>query len=358
MTPGAAAITAVASVLPPPRSQHELWNGFFAAHFRGVRWAELVYRSAGVNQRHPAVDPTIDDVSKWTTAARLQRYLAEAMPLAKGAAARALAIAGLDASDVGLLAVVSCTGYSTPGVDVAVARDLGLRPNTERLLIGHMGCHAALPALGLAADYVASRGRPALLLCVELPSLHIQPPSKDVSDVLAHALFSDAAAAIIMEPAAGPGSVIVDIEALTDVASAGHITWEITDMGFRMTLSRTVPNILAGHVGPTVDTLLGRHGLKRSDVAAWGVHPGGPRVLDAVGAGLDLPKAALDVSRDVLAEYGNCSSATVLIVLQELQRRERVREGQLLVLLAFGPGLTLYAVLLRSGSQPTATSVL
>jgi alkylresorcinol/alkylpyrone synthase len=358
MTPGAAAITAVTSVLPPPRSQDELWQGFFARHFRDVRWAERVYRSAGVNQRHPAVDPTIDDVSSWTTAARLQRYLTEAMPLAKGAAAGALAIAGLDASDVGLLAVVSCTGYSTPGVDVGVARDLGLRPNAERLLIGHMGCHAALPALGLAADYVVSRGRPALLLCVELPSLHIQPPSEDVSHVLEHALFSDAAAALVLEPASGLGSVVIDIEALTDVASAGQITWEITDMGFRMGLSRRVPDILAGQVGPTVDTLLGRHGLNRSDVAAWGVHPGGPRVLDAVGAALDLPKAALDVSRDVLAEYGNCSSATVLIVLQELQLREHLREGQLVVLLAFGPGLTLYAVLLRTGSQPAATSVL
>ena len=186
MTRGGAAITAVASVLPPPRSQHELWSGFFAAHFRGVRWAELVYRSAGVDQRHPAVDPTIDDVSRWTTAERLQRYLAEAMPLAKGAATEALAIAGLDASDVGLLAVVSCTGYSTPGVDVGLARDLGLRPNTERLLIGHMGCHAALPAIGLVADYVGSRGRPALLLCVELPSLHIQPPSEDVQGPRSH----------------------------------------------------------------------------------------------------------------------------------------------------------------------------
>jgi predicted naringenin-chalcone synthase len=357
VTPRAAAVTAVASALPPPRSQDELWQGFFARHFGDVRWAERVYRSAGVNQRHPAVDPTVEDVSKCTTAARLNRYLAEAMPLAKGAAAGALAIAGLDASEVGLLAVVSCTGYSTPGVDIGVARDLGLRPNTERLLIGHMGCHAALPALGLAADYVASRGRPALLLCVELPSLHIQPPSDDASHVLAHALFSDAAAAVVLEPSAGLGSAVIDIEALTDVASADHITWEITDMGFRMGLSRRVPAILAGQVGPTVDALLGRHGLTRSDVAAWGVHPGGPRVLDAVAVALDLPEAALDASRDVLAEYGNCSSATVLMVLQELQRRGPFREGQLVVLLAFGPGLTLYAVLLRSGSQPTALSV-
>jgi alkylresorcinol/alkylpyrone synthase len=273
------------------------------------------------------------------------------MPLAKGAAAKAMALAGLEATDIGLLAVVSCTGYSTPGLDVALARDLGMLPSTERALIGHMGCHAALPALGLVADFVSSRRRPALLLCVELPSLHVQAPSTDVDQILAHALFSDAAAAVTLEPAPKPETLtVLDIEARTDLASADHITWEITDNGFRMGLSRHVPEVLAAQVGPTVDALLGRHRLERSDITAWGAHPGGLGVLDAVAKGLDLPVTALDVSREVLEQYGNCSSATVLVVLQELQRRAPVGEGGLVVLLAFGPGLTLYAVLLRVNS--------
>jgi predicted naringenin-chalcone synthase len=355
MTPTTAAITSVASALPPPRAQDELWDGFFARHFHQVRRAERVYRSAGVQRRHPAVDPTVDDVSAWTTAARLQRYGAEAMPLAKGAVSAALADAGLDAADVGLLAVVSCTGYSTPGLDVGVARDLGMAPRTERILIGHMGCHAALPALGLVADFVISRRRPAVLLCVELPSLHIQPPGQDPSEVLAHALFSDAAAAAVVQPGTGSGYLVVDIESVTDVASAGRLTWEITDMGFRMSLSRRMPDILAARVGPAVDTLLARHGLRRSGVAAWGVHPGGPRILGSVGSALGLPGDALEVSRDVLAQCGNCSSATVLLVLEALRQRVRIPEGSPVVLLAFGPGLTLYAVLLRSG-RPAAGS--
>jgi predicted naringenin-chalcone synthase len=333
-------------------AQDRLWKDFFASHFKAARWAERVYWSAGVNQRHPAVDPTVDDISDWTTAARMGRYLTEATPLAAGAAAKALAGAGLDAAEVGLLAVVSCTGYATPGLDVAVARHLGLAPATERALFGHMGCHAALPALALVSDYVAHRGRPALLLCVELSSLHLQPASQDLSQVLAHALFSDAAAAIVVQPDADgmrsqPPLQVIGSGSFTDTAAAAHITWEVTDTGFRMGLSRQVPNLVAEHVGATVHSLLGRFGLARGDVDAWAVHPGGAGVLDAVARALELPDDALDASRHVLAQCGNCSSGTVLLVLEELQRRGQLRPGRPVVLLAFGPGLTVYAVLLE-----------
>lgn len=344
-----ATITGMASALPAPRAQADLWDSFFSRHYAGSRWAKRIYDSAGVARRHPAIDPTVEDVSAWTTGARMQRYLNEATPLAKSAASGALAAAGLDATDVGLLTVVSCTGYATPGIDVSLARDLGLSSSTERALLGHMGCHAALPALGLVADSVANRGRPALLLCVELSSLHLQPASTDVSQVLSHALFSDAAVAVVVEPGPSAGGLeVVDLEACSDLASADHITWEITDLGFRMGLSRHVPELLARHVGPAVDRLLGRHGVARSDVTAWGVHPGGLRVLDAIGKALELPDHALETSRQVLRNYGNCSSGTTLLVLEQLRHQPQWLTGDFVVLLAFGPGLTLYALLLQA----------
>jgi predicted naringenin-chalcone synthase len=106
--------------------------------------------------------------------------------------------------------------------------------------------------------------------------------------------------------------------------------------------------VLARHVGPAVDGLLGRHGLRTPDVAAWAVHPGGPRILDTVVEHLDLPADTLDASRHVLAEHGNCSSATVLLVLDALRAAGRPGPGEYAVAMAFGPGLTLYAVLLRA----------
>ncbi|MDT7652201.1 MAG: hypothetical protein QOI36_3607 [Pseudonocardiales bacterium] len=338
-------------------TQTEMWDGFFAQHFAGDRMAERVFRGAGVRRRHAAVNPVVEDVSRWSTGERMRRYVAEALPLGKEAVAAALADAGLAPADVGLLAVVSCTGYVTPGLDIRVAADLGMGSDVQRLFVGHMGCYAAIPGLGAAADYVVARGRPAVVLCLELTSLHVQPGADDHGQidrgqVVSHALFGDAAAAVVVLPNAAEsrrigGLEVVEIAALTDAATADHMTWDVTDLGFRMGLSPEVPRVLARHVSDMVSGLLGRHGLTTADVDGWAVHPGGPRILSTVAERLGLPNDALDASLGVLAERGNCSSATVLLVLDALRTIRRPRSRRATVAMAFGPGLTLYVALLR-----------
>lgn len=329
---------------PAAIDQDDLWQGFFAQHYQGVQRAiaARIFRNAGVETRHAAVNPLVEDASRWPTARRMERYLVEALPLGKAAVADALAGAGLDASEVGLFVVCSCTGYVTPGLDILLARDLGMPADTQRLFIGHMGCYAALPGLGAAADYVRSRGRPAVLLCAELTSLHVQPSAADTEQIVSHALFSDAAAAAVLLPG-DDGHVVREVLSVTDVATAGHMTWDVTDLGFRLGLSPRVPDVLSTHVGPLVDRLLSRHGVTRDQVDGWAVHPGGPRILDVVAERLDLPDPALAASRGTLAAHGNCSSPTVLMILDELCRSDDLRN---VVLLAFGPGLTLYGALL------------
>jgi predicted naringenin-chalcone synthase len=341
-------VAGIGSALPPAVDHEALWDGFFAQHYGHDRVAEKIWAGAGITTRHAAVDPRVTDVSGWDTGTRMRRYLREAAPLGTRAAAAALADAGVSPAEVGLLAVVSCTGYVTPGLDVVVARELGLPADTQRLLIGHMGCYAALPGLGAAADFVASRGRAALLLCVELPSLHLQPPTTERDQMVAHALFGDAAAAAVLVPAPGAGLAVLDVTARTgDAATSGQMTWDVTATGFRMGLSPRVPAELARHVGPLVEELLTRHSLGVSDVAGWAVHPGGRRILEVVSDELALPVAAMEPSYAVLRDVGNCSSATVLLVIDRLRAAGAVGPGDHLVALAFGPGLTLYASLLR-----------
>jgi alkylresorcinol/alkylpyrone synthase len=332
---------------PPALTQQELWDGFFSAHYSGVQHtlAKRVFANAGVVTRHGVINPMLEDVARWSTQTRMERYLTEAMPLGKDAISGALDAAGLAPDEVGLFVVCSCTGYVTPGLDILLARDFGMAADTQRLFIGHMGCYAALPGLGAAMDYVSARGRPALLLCLELTSLHVQPPTKDPQQIVAHSLFSDAAAAAVVLPE-GRGYSIRDVAAITDTATADLMTWDVTDLGFRMGLSPEVPDVLASHVGGFVTDLLARHGLEPSDVDTWGVHPGGPRILNVVERELGLAPDALAVSRGVLAEHGNCSSPTILMIIDALRRRRPASKH--LLGLAFGPGLTLYAVLLGS----------
>jgi alkylresorcinol/alkylpyrone synthase len=337
----AAVVTGAGSALPSSYEQGEVWDGYFAAQYAGLRAAERVFRAAGAQRRHAVVNPVDEDVSGWGTGARMERYVTEALPLGKQAVAGALDAAGLAPGDVGLFAVATCTGYATPGLDIRLASDLGMPLGLQRLLIGHMGCYAALPGLAAVGDFVTARSRPAVLLCCELTSLHVQPAQADLEQVVAHALFSDAAAAVVVEPGAGRGRRLAGIVARTDPSTADHMTWDVTDLGFRMGLSPRVPDVLSRHVGGVVDELLTEAGLRIEDVAGWAVHPGGPRILDVVRDQLGLDETHLAASRRVLAEHGNCSSATVLLVLQELADVEGP-----VVAMAFGPGLTLYAALL------------
>jgi alkylresorcinol/alkylpyrone synthase len=342
-----AGLAGMAAAVPPVMDHRAVWDGFFRAHYAGDRTAERVWAAAGITTRHAAVDPRVEDISGWSTGARMRRFVAEAAPLGKEAVAGALAAAGLPPEAVGMFAVVSCTGYATPGLDILLARDLGMPDDVQRLHIGHMGCYAAIPGLAAVGDFVTARGRPAVLLTVELPSLHVQPPTSDLQQVVAHALFADAAAAVAVVPARAAGRLrIVDVAALTDVSGASAMTWDVTDLGFRMGLSPRVPDALARHVRPAVDGLLGRNGFAVRDVAGWAIHPGGRRIVEVVGERLDLDAAALAPSFAVLDGFGNCSSATVLLVLQRLLADGPLPAGAPVVALAFGPGLTLYAALL------------
>jgi predicted naringenin-chalcone synthase len=337
----AAVVTGAGSALPAALDQEAAWDGFFAEHYADVRAAKRIFLGAGVRTRHAVASPLDEDLSNWGTGARMARYVQEALPLGKQAVAGALDAAGLAPGDVGLFAVATCTGYATPGLDIRLASDLGMPAGLQRLLIGHMGCYAAIPGLAAVGDFVAARSRPAVLLCCELTSLHVQPAQRDLEQVVAHALFSDAAAAVVIEPGAGRGRRLAGVVARTDASTADLMTWDVTDLGFRMGLSPRVPGVLSTHVGEVVDELLAGAGLRVEDVAGWAVHPGGPRIIDVVRDELGLAEEQVAASRRVLSEHGNCSSATVLLVLQEMADVDGP-----VVAMAFGPGLTLYAALL------------
>jgi predicted naringenin-chalcone synthase len=345
-------ITGIGTAFPKEFAQQSLWDEVFDRRYRGDRVARRIFLGCGVRTRHAAMDPLRLDVGEWSTAERMRRYVDEAMPLGLRAAQAALADAGLSAAEIGLFVVVSCTGYSTPGLDIHLARELGMSSRVRRLMIGHMGCYAAIPGMGSAADFVRARRMPALVLCVELTSLHVQPepdtPGPDLEQVVAHALFGDAAAAIVVTPDAERGLEILDTVAATAPASEHLMTWQVTDHGFRMGLSAQVPDVLAAHVSPAVATLLDPFGLDLADVSGWAVHPGGPRILDVVEQRLGLGPPQTATSRQILESRGNCSSATVLLVLERL--RAELDPDARTVAMAFGPGLTLCLALLRHRS--------
>ena len=325
-----------------------------------TRTLRALYRRSGVSRRHSVLletgsGPLLgrqsfyppargDDDQGPPTARRMERYEAHAPPLAAAAAASALRAAGSCARHVTHLVTVSCTGFTAPGIDTRVIEALGLPSSTQRTHVGFMGCHGALNGLRVADSLVRSDAKAVVLVCsVELCTLHFAY-GWSPEMMVPNALFADGAAAVACRSATGAADrwTLASSATLLIPDSAGDMSWRIGDHGFRMTLSARVPDLVAAGVGDWLRGWLRESGLEVEDVASWAVHPGGPRILGAVERALGLTKAQTRVSLDVLSDYGNMSSATVLFTLDRL--RSEGAPGPC-VALALGPGLVAEAML-------------
>lgn len=313
------------------------------------RWRRIVAGS-GVEMRHGVAH--LEHIFDQTTAQRMRIFEQHAPLLAHRAAEQALAASGIAAHGVTDLIVVSCTGFSAPGVDVELVERLGLRRDVRRNSIGFMGCFGAMTGLRTAVGACAADPNAiALVVCVELCSVHFRP-DRDPQNQVACALFGDGAAAAVV---AAEHSVSEEVRggAMGRLTVGGSLlipegrdwmTWRITDAGFAMTLTRDVPPALQNSIRPAVESIQQdrRVGGAESDRLCYAVHPGGPGILRAVDAGLDLGgRCGLEIAWSIMRRFGNMSSPTVLFVLAEM-----LREGYEppVTMLAFGPGLTVESV--------------
>jgi alkylresorcinol/alkylpyrone synthase len=312
------------------------------------RHADTIFKNTMIGSRYLAVDGSYYAVER-KTRERNERYMQEALQLGSTAIHRALHLAGITAQEIDQFSVVSCTGIDTPGLDLQLAGLLNMSPWLKRTNILGMGCYGAFPGLLRAREAAAVQpGSYALVLSVEICSLHFQPHDSSLENIVSSALFADGAAAVLVSSRDGQtGPRLVDAATYSDYQTFDHMAFHLTDHGFRMSLSSYVPKLLSANIEVFVDTLLERNGLRRSDVQHWGVHPGSSKILDHVQQRLGLSEHALDASRRVLHQYGNMSSATVLFVLDEVQRRDRPQPGAYGMLMSFGPGLTMEGALVR-----------
>jgi predicted naringenin-chalcone synthase len=325
-----------------------------------------LYRQSGVDARHvvygpeefrrivhgegdcdtPFVRKDVDDPGP-TTAVRMERFEAEALPLAERACRIALERSGVEPSAITHVVTVSCTGFSAPGVDLGLMGRLGLAPTVERTHVGFMGCHGSLNGLRVARGLIAAEPEARVLLCsVELCSLH-NSYGWNPRRMVGNALFADGAAAVVLGPASASAARSAWRLAANGAClfpdSEAAMAWFVRDHGFEMVLSPRIPSLIGRHVGPWLDSWLAKSGLTVADIASWAVHPGGPRVLSGVSEALGLAPDAVAISRSILARYGNMSSATVLFILDEMTRADAPRPC---VALGFGPGLAAEAALL------------
>ena len=318
-------------------------------------------RHTGVAGRYLSLPlPAYTKLATWGETNNL--WIRTAVELGKQAVCRALNHAGLAPRDLGAFFFTSVTGISSPSIDALLINRMGLSPNIRRIPMFGLGCVAGAAGISWAADYVkAYPSQLAVLLSVELCSLTLQREDLSVANLISAGLFGDGSAALIVAgaecdlPAPGvasgglelAGPKILATRSVFYPETENMMGWAISEKGFRIVLSREVPNLVRQRLGGDIDGLLSDMGYARCDVGNWVLHTGGPKVLEATQAALGLEDGQLDASWDCLRKTGNLSSASVLVVLEEVMKRRRPAPGTLGLLAAMGPGFCSELVLLR-----------
>lgn len=294
------------------------------------------------------------------TKVRNEIYVREAWKLYVEAARQSLeADPDITATDITHVITVSCTGFYAPGPDYEIVRALELADSVERYHFGFMGCYASMPALRAAAQFCAANpGAVVLVVSVELCTLHLRS-SEDPDMIVATSLFADGAAAGLVTArsfdSAVPGFALDRFHTGIIPEGKKDMAWMIGDEGFEMVLSTAVPQLIGEHIFDALRPLYADDAALAEafddatigeQVTHWAIHPGGRSILDRVEEHLNLSEQQLNPAREVLRQYGNMSSATVLFVLRRILEEEGARDGERVAAMAFGPGLTAEAALM------------
>lgn len=320
-----------------------------------------VFRASGIRSRHSVLSdygksedfdffPDTENLQPFPgTASRMETYRQEAIALSIAAVEESQKSGAFDFASVTHLITVSCTGMYAPGLDVDLINHFGMPPTVVRSCVNFMGCFAAITAIKMGDAFCRARkDAKVLIVCTELCSLHFQRKCSD-DNILANALFGDGSAALVMEATAGKGMALkvegFHSELLEVGASA--MAWHIGNHGFEMKLSSYVPDVLGSEIGTLVERLARKIGVEMASIGNFAIHPGGKKILEVVIEKLGLRPAALDACYQVLRENGNMSSPTILFVLKRLLEDHSPRRNELILGLAFGPGITMESMMLR-----------
>jgi len=341
--------------------------------------AEAVLGNAEIERRY-LVRPAEWYLAHTALGERSAVYKDEMIALCERAAREALAGAGVPAEAVGLIVSTSCTGLMIPSVEAYLMNRLPFRSDTRRQPLTALGCAAGAAALSQAATYLEVHPqRAALIVSAELASLTAQVHDLSMANIVSVALFGDGAAATVAVGAAyalngnghgneqggagadgaqgvptnaGPPSDrrpprVLATRSVLFPHSEELMGFDLTDGGLKIFLLPRVPRFLRSELPAHLETFLGEHGLRLGDLKHFLLHPGGRKVLEGLQARLGLSAHQTRLSWQVLRDYGNLSSATVLFLLHHFEREEAPAAGDYGLLAAVGPGFSAELLLLQ-----------
>ena len=362
-------IVSIGTAVPEYRHEQEkifeFMSRVYAINETEKRKLKFLYKHSGIQTRYSVLDDYSLPASEWSffiptenlepfpsIEKRMRSFREYAAPLSLKAIDDCLA--NFKDQKITHLVTVSCTGMSAPGLDLEIIELLNLPFTTWRTSINFMGCYAAIHALKLAD--VICRSDPTanvLIVCVELCTLHFQKKYTP-DNISSGILFSDGAAAILVSGNKEMSGMNIDhFYSSVSFKSKQEMVWELSSTGFLLTLSGYIPELIEEDFNSIVSECLKETNLGKEDISHWCIHPGGKKILEAVHKSLAFTNGQLQHCYDVLNNYGNMSSPTILFVLkriqQELNDRGRDQDEPVKIFgAAFGPGLTIETFILSA----------
>ena len=344
-------IAATATAVPPYSVGREEVKAYMK-HVFSIESSRLdammaVIDNSQVKQRY-CIHP-VDYIIRPRTLTQIsQEYQEHAIRLGRKVATDCLEQAGMMPREIDMVITVSCTGVMIPSLDAYLINDLGFRQDVRRLPITELGCAAGAAALARASDFIrAFPGSSVLVIAVEIPSLTFQRSDLSQANLISTVLFGDGAAAAVATGRPFRGPQVVDTESYLFPHSLDAMGFDLKDNGFHIVLSKDVPQLIRDHIKGLLTTFLARHNLNKEQVSAFILHPGGQKLLLFIEEELGLRRCDTQPSWDVLSEYGNLSSASVLFVLHEWLTKRHMTTGEYGFMAAFGPGFSSEMLLLR-----------
>ena len=338
---------------------------YFGLEGDAARKLSIIYDKSGIETRHSVLgdfrsnaSPSLFKSSMVNPplSSRMQIYKKEAVRLAAYAVADCYG--SLRKQDreqlkkVTHLITVSCTGMSAPGLDIQLMRQLGLPNDVHRTSVNFMGCYAAFHALRMADSICRSEEDAVVLVCmVELCSIHFQP-GEETETLVVNSLFADGAAAVIItsgnksKKLKSPQLQICGFSGEVIHDGAAYMTWDPGEEGFLMGLDAMVPKVIQENANRMITSAIRKFKLKKKDIGAWAIHPGGRRILEATATSMKVELREFDSSFNVLRQFGNMSSPTICFVLKEIMQQDRKNMRHIFAA-GFGPGITIETALFK-----------
>ncbi|MBC7887644.1 MAG: type III polyketide synthase [Ferruginibacter sp.] len=355
-------IVSIATGVPPFKHQQadicSFADTIYCVNSTDTRKMKFLYRHSGITSRYSVIpdysvkeadrqfyEKTIDLEPFPNLEKRMKCYADNAALISVNTIIKCIE-GKIESSAITHLITVSCTGMSAPGLDLEIMEAMNLRRSIFRTSINFMGCYAAIHALKIG-DAICKNSKDAnvVIVCTELCTLHFQKENS-IDNITSTLLFADGCAAVLVQhnETVNKGFTLKDFYSAVEFNGKKDMSWKLSSKGFLMTLSGYVPELVKEDFNALMENALLNASLLKDNVSHWCIHPGGKKILEAIQKSAGLTKADLQYSYDILNNYGNMSSPTVLFVLEKIleELQDNPPQNQATIFsAAFGPGLTM-----------------